>query len=151
VLGKALAAGLFLALIGGATLFLGFLYHDLAWNKFLPSIVWVTFSGVGLFAWFSALQMLLPSSKAANLFTTILVFPLLMMGGSFFPMEALPDWLATIGRMSPNGFVVDRLSGELTTSGSWTFDTLAWTVVAAMTLSGLLVCSWRLDSGFASK
>ncbi|HNP64331.1 MAG TPA: ABC transporter permease, partial [Woeseiaceae bacterium] len=31
VLGKALAAGLFLALIGGADLFLGFLYHDLAW------------------------------------------------------------------------------------------------------------------------
>ncbi len=149
VLGKAFAAGVVMALIGGATLLMGFLYHDLMWNKFLPSIVWVTFSGIGLFAWFSALQMLLPTSKAANLFTTILVFPLLMMGGSFFPMEALPDWLAAIGRLSPNGFVVDRLSRELTSAGSWTFDAKAWSVVASMTLSGLMVCSWRLQTGFA--
>ena len=151
VLGKALAAGVFLALIGGATLLLGFLYHDLAWNKFLPSVIWTTFSGIGLFAWFSALQMLCPTSKAANLFTTILVFPLLMMGGSFFPMEALPEWLASVGRLSPNGFVVEKLSGELTSASSWTFAAGAWGVITAMTLSGLIICSWRLQTGFARK
>ena len=137
--------------IGGATLLLGFLYHDLVWNKLLPSVLWIAFAGIGLFAWFSALQMLLPTSKAANLFTTILVFPLLMMGGSFFPMEALPDWLAAIGRLSPNGFVVEKLSGELTAADSWTFAMSSWGIVLAMTLSGLLICSWRLGTGFARK
>jgi ABC-type Na+ efflux pump permease subunit len=151
VLGKALAAGVIMGFIGGATLLLGFLYHDLVWNKLLPSVLWIAFAGIGLFAWFSALQMLLPTSKAANLFTTILVFPLLMMGGSFFPMEALPDWLAAIGRLSPNGFVVEKLSGELTSAGSWTFAMSSWGIVLAMTLSGLLICSWRLNTGFARK
>lgn len=151
VIGKALAAGVLMLIIGGITMLLGFAYHDIPWVKFVPSMLWLGFAGIGLFAWFSALQMLLPNSKAANLLTTILVFPLLMMGGSFFPLEALPDWLATIGRLSPNGFIVDRLSGELTSADAWTFSAKSWGIVAAMTLSGLVLCSWRLQTGFARK
>ena len=151
VLGKALAAALLMAIIGGATLLLGFLYHDLPWNKLLPSMLWIVVSGVGLFAWFAALQMLFSTTRAASLITSIMVFPLLMMGGSFFPLEVLPDWLASIGRLSPNGFVVDRLSGELTSASAWTFDARAWGVVIAMTLSGLTICTWRLQTGFARK
>jgi len=94
VLGKALAAGVMMAMIGGVVLFVGFLYHDLMWSKLLPSLLWITVSGIGLFAWFSALQMLFSNTKAADLMTSILVFPLLMMGGSFFPLETLPDWLS---------------------------------------------------------
>ena len=149
VAGKALAAALLMAGIGGAPLFVGFLYHDIVWSKFLPSMVWIVVSGVGLFAWFSALQMLLPNGRAAELFTTILIFPLLMMGGSFFPLEALPDWLSAIGRLSPNGYVVDRLTGELTSASSWTFGSRNWATVVAMAVSGLAICSWRLQAGFA--
>ncbi len=151
VFGKALAAALLMAIIGGATLFVGFLYHDIVWSKFLPSMVWIVVSGVGLFGWFAALQMLLPNMRAADLFTTILVFPLLMMGGSFFPLEVLPDWLSAIGRWSPNGYVVSQLTDELTSVSPWTFDLRNWCTVAAMAVSGLAVCSWRLQTGFASK
>lgn len=149
VLGKTLAAGVVMTMIGGTVLFVGFLYHDLMWSKLLPSLLWITVSGMGLFAWFSALQMLFSNTKAADLMTSILVFPLLMMGGSFFPLETLPDWLAAIGRVSPNGFVVDRLTTELTSAGAWTFDMTGWAIVAAMTVSGLGICSWRLQTGFA--
>ena len=151
VFGKALAAAVLMALIGGGTLILGFLYHDLPWNKLIPSMLWITLSGVGLFAWFAALQMMLPNGKAANLLTTIVVFPLLMMGGSFFPLEALPDWLSAIGRLSPNGYVVERLSGELTSATAWTFDIRGWLTIAVATVSGLLLSSWRLHSGFARR
>ena len=151
VLGKALAAGVLLALIGGVTLIIGFLYHGLMWNKVLPAMIWITLSGMGLFAWFSVLQMVLPTSKAANLITSLLMFPLLMMGGSFFPLEVLPDWLAAIGRLSPNGFVVDKLSGELTSATAWSFDIRDWSIVAAIAVSGLSICCWRLQSGFARK
>lgn len=149
VYGKALAAGVMMAMLGGVTLIVGFLYHDLAWNKLLPSIIWIALSGVGLFAWFSVLQMLMPTSKASNLLTSILVFPLLMMGGSFFPLDALPDWLAKAGRLSPNGFMVDKLTTELTSASAWTFDTKGWLIIAAMAISGLSICSWRLQTGFA--
>ncbi len=151
VLGKALAAAVLMTIIGGGTLLVGFLYHDIVWNKFLPSILWVVVGGVGLFAWFAALQMLFSTINAANLLTSIIVFPLLMMGGSFFPLDVLPDWLAAIGRLSPNGYIVDQLSRELTSATAWTFDARAWSTVGAMLLSGLMISVWRLQTGFARK
>jgi ABC-type transport system involved in cytochrome c biogenesis permease component len=151
VYGKALAAAVVIGLLAAITLTLGFLYHGLTWSKFIPSLVWVTISGVGLFAWFAALQMLFATQKAANLLTSILLFPLLMMGGSFFPLDVLPDWLAAIGRMSPNGFVVDRLTKELTSAAAWTFDAKSWAIVLVMTIGGLGICTWRLQTGFARR
>jgi len=151
VYGKALAAAAVLGLLGGLTLVLGFAYHDVAWGKFLPSLLWITLSGVGLFAWFAALQMVFPNSKAANLLTTILLFPLLMMGGSFFPLDVLPDWLASIGRLSPNGFVVDRLTKEMTSATAWSYDLKSWTIILSMTIGGLALCIWRLKTGFARR
>lgn len=151
VYGKALAAAVVLGSLGGITLGLGFLYHDVAWSKFPPSLVWITLSGVGLFAWFAALQMLFPSAKAANLLTSILLFPLLMMGGSFFPLDVLPDWIASIGRLSPNGFVVDRLTKEVTSPTAWSYDLKSWTIALVMTIGGLAICAWRLKTGFARR
>ncbi len=151
VFGKALAAAIVIGMLAAITLTIGFLYHDVAWNKFIPSLVWVTFTGVGLFAWFAALQMVFPNQKSANLLTSILLFPLLMMGGSFFPLDTLPDWIAAIGRMSPNGFVVDRLTRELTSSTAWSFTAKSWSIALVMTISGLAICTWRLQSGFARR
>ncbi len=149
VLGKALAAAVVIAFLGGTTLVLGFLYHDVSWSKLPSSMVWIVVAGVGFFAWFAALQMLFTDQRGASLISTILLFPLMMMGGSFFPMDMLPDWIAAIGRRSPNGFVVDRLTTELTSASAWTFDAKSWAIVLAMTISGLAICSWRLRSGFA--
>jgi len=151
VYGKALAAAVIVALLGGITLTLGFLYHEVTWSKFIPSMLWITIAGVGLFAWFAALQMLFPNQKAANLLTSILLFPLLMMGGSFFPLDVLPEWIASIGRMSPNGFVADRLTKELTSPTAWTFDGKSWAIILTMTVSGLAICTWRLQTGFARR
>ncbi len=151
VLGKAMAAGVVVALLAGITLGTGFIYHDVSWSKFLPAMAWLTLSGVGLFAWFAALQMLFPNQKAANLLTTVLLFPLLMMGGSFFPLDVLPDWIAAIGRLSPNGFVVDRLTTELTSGSDWTFDSQSWAIVIVLTAIGLAISSWRLQTGFARR
>ncbi len=151
VAGKALAALAVIGFIAAITLAIGFAYHGVAWSKFLSSLLWVSFGGVGLFAWFAALQMLFANTRSANLVTTILLFPLMMAGGSFFPLAALPDWIAGIGRLSPNGFIVDRLSGELTSASAWSIDANSWLTLLAMTLSGLAISTWRLRSGFARK
>ncbi|MDJ0749035.1 MAG: ABC transporter permease [Woeseiaceae bacterium] len=151
ITGKAVAA---LVILGGVTavvLLIGFAYHGIAWDKFLPSLLWVAFGGVGLFAWFAALQMMFPNNRAANLVTTILLFPLLMAGGSFFPLAALPEWIADIGRLAPNGFIVDRLSNELTSPTAWSIDGRSWLILFAITGSGLLLSAVRLRTGFARR
>ena len=55
VAGKAVAAMVVIGLIAVVTLIIGFAYHGVAWSKFLPSLLWLTCGGVGLFAWFAAL------------------------------------------------------------------------------------------------
>jgi len=151
VFGKALAAAVIIACIAGTTMLLGFVYHDIAWSKLLPSMLFVVSAGVGFFAWFAALQMVFRSQRGASLLTMIVLFPLMMIGGSFFPLDALPDWLAEIGRMSPNGFVADRLTTELTSATAWTYGIKSWAIVFAMTISGLAISSWQLKSGFARR
>lgn len=147
--GKAVAAGLVIAFISATTLVIGFLYHDIAWVRLPSSLLWVTASGIALFAWFGALQMMASTQRAANLLTSMLLFPLLMAGGSFFPFAALPDWIAAIGRRTPNGFVVDRLGTELTAAAAWSIGPQSWLIVLLMALSGLGICAWRLQAGFA--
>lgn len=149
VTGKALAVGVVIGAIVLLTMTIGFLYHGVAWSEFLPSLTWLTISGVGIFAWFAVLQMLFVTQRSANLVTSILLFPLLMAGGSFFPLAVLPDWIAAIGRIAPNGFVVDRMATELITPAAWTIDLNSWLIVFAMTASGLMICAWRLRTGFA--
>ena len=151
ITGKAVAALAVMAGVATIVMIAGFIYHDVAWTKFLPSLVWVSIGGVGLFAWFATIQMLLPNNRAANLVTTILVFPLLMAGGSFFPLAALPDWIAEIGRRSPNGFIVDRLSNELMSPSAWSMDVQSWLILLAITASGLLLSAVRVRTGFARR
>ncbi len=149
VTGKALAAAAVIAGVGGVTLVIGFLYHGISWLKFPSSLVWIAVSGVALFAWFSALRMLFSTQNAASVVSMLILFPLLMAGGSFFPLAVLPGWIAAIGRASPNGFVADKLTIELTAAGAWTIDLNSWLIVIAAGVMGLAVCAWRLRAGFA--
>ena len=106
-------------------------------------------SGVALFAWFGALQMLFNNQKIAGIVSTLLVFPLLMAGGSFFPLAVMPGWIAAIGRASPNGFMADRLTTEITSAGAGVIDPQSWLIVFAGAVIGLVICAWRLRTGFA--
>ena len=148
---KAVAVFVVLVAVTVVVLLAGFAYHGVAWSKFPSSLLWVTLGGVGLFAWFAAVQMLLPNNRAANLITTILLFPLMMVGGSFFPLAALPEWIAGVGRFVPNGFLVDRLSVELTAASAWSIDIQSWLMSVAITASGLLIGTLRLRTGFARR
>ena len=149
IAGKAMAAAVIIGLVGGLTLLIGFLYHGIAWAKLPPSLIWISISGVALFSWFAALQMLFSNRKTASIISSMLLFPLLMAGGSFFPLAVMPGWIAAIGRASPNGFVAHRLTLEITAEGAWAIVISDWLIVIGAAVAGLSVCAWRLKSGFA--
>jgi ABC-type Na+ efflux pump permease subunit len=147
--GKSLAASVIIGIVGGFTMVLGFVYHGVAWSHLPASLAWTTVSGVALFAWFAALQMLFSNRRTASVISMMLVFPLLMAGGSFFPLAVLPGWIAAIGRASPNGFMADRLTTEVTSVSAGAIDSTSWLIVLVGALAGLAVCGWRLRAGFA--
>ena len=149
VVGKALASAAVIGVVAGITLVLGFAYHGIAWSELPSALLWLVVSGMALFTGFSALQMLFSTRNAASVFSMVLVFPLLMAGGSFFPLAIMPDWMATIGRASPNGAIAERLTREITTAGPWSIDPLSWLVTLLLAGLGVAICTWRLQTGFA--
>jgi len=147
--GKAIAAGVVITAIGGVTLIVGFLYHGIALARLPSALVWIAVSGIALFAWFGVLQMVAGTQRAATVISSMFLFPLLMVGGSFFPFAALPDWIAAIGRKTPNGFVADRLTTEIIADSAWAIDTQSWLILVVMAVTGLAACALRLRTGFA--
>ncbi len=117
---KTLSVFLLITFVSTILVILGFAYHAIDFGKLPLAVLWLTVSGVFLFAMMTSIQLFSPSQKAASMLTSILIFPLMMAGGSFFPFEAMPDWLANIGRLSPNGhmnrvfkeFMLDRIGAS---------------------------------------
>jgi ABC-type multidrug transport system permease subunit len=65
----------------------------------------------------------------------LLVFPLAMLGGCFFPFEVLPEWLARIGKWTPNGLAVVQFKDVLLGSANpWHLAA----VLAGLAAAGLL-------------
>jgi len=111
--GKTLYGFLLMAAVGAVTLALGYLYFGLRASNLPLAIAWTAFSGVVLQVGMIALQLHCPSQRAASIVGMTLIFPLMMIGGSFFPFEAMPAWMVAIGKRTPNGWALQQLRGIL--------------------------------------
>lgn len=113
LLGK-LAAGWILMLATALlALALAAAFLDLAPARAAAGALWASLAGAALLALMLALKMVASSQRAAGLAGNLVLFPLLMVGGSLFPFDAMPAWLARIGRWTPNGWSVTVLDSIL--------------------------------------
>jgi len=116
VIGATLVFSLIVVLLG----VLGGWYFALPWHKLPMMMLWLVFSGLVIYQLFATLALIMPSAKVANVVVNATTFPLLMLGGSFFPMEAMPAWLAAVGQYLPNGFLLKGLKDWLVRDQSMT-------------------------------
>jgi len=107
--GKLLGAAVLMVGIGGAGLVMVMAYHGVPWGGLPLALALSVAAGCVLTLLMQLVQLHASSERAGSILTTALLFPLLMLGGSFFPSEAMPGWLAGIGAMTPNGLAVERL------------------------------------------
>ena len=135
ILGKLASGGLLMLLVSIAAGALGAWSYDLDLQVMILFSIFSPLAGMSFLVGFMTLHVHLATQKAGNLLGSLLLFPLLMAGGSFFPLEALPDWLATIGRWTPNGWVLGHLKRVAFADGSLTSlltPTLALAAVGGM-------------------
>ncbi|NLE83638.1 MAG: ABC transporter permease [Chloroflexi bacterium] len=99
------------------------LLFGLNWGNWLAVLVLIAFVAYGALGWGMLLTSFFKTpSQVSNAGTTIaLLFG--MLGGGFLPMTALPEWLKTIARISPNawgseGFTILAAGGTLANLGS---------------------------------
>jgi hypothetical protein len=113
LLGKLAAGAVLIGAIAAAGLGVGLVLFHVPLARAALAWPWCLFGGTVLLALFLVPQFLAGSRRGANMLGTIVIFPLMMLGGSFFPFEAMPAWMAAIGRWTPNGQAVARLKDLL--------------------------------------
>ena len=105
LLAGALIAGL-AAVVGVGT---GVLFLDLPLRQAPLALLWIAFSGATMLTAFMLLQLFASSQRAGDMLSNLVMFPAMMLGGSFFPFAMMPEWMAAIGRWTPNGAALARL------------------------------------------
>ena len=68
--------------------------------------VWLILSGMAFYLFLLAIAVHASGPRPANVIGNLVVFPLALLGGSFFPFEMMPGWMASIGRFTPNGWAI---------------------------------------------
>jgi ABC-type multidrug transport system permease subunit len=139
--GQVIGAFLVFTLIVIVLGFLGAWYFHLPWHKMPIMLMWLVFSGLVIYQLFAVLAMIMPTAKVANIVINATTFPLLMIGGSFFPMEAMPDWLSGIGQYLPNGFLLKGMKDWLVREESM-MDAMLLPLVLGMLM---LLVFWLLN------
>lgn len=79
----------------------------------------------------------------------VLLFPLMMAGGSFFPFEAMPAWMAAIGKFTPNGWALEELKKILLGRAETVSLGTSFIGLLAVIVILFAVSTHRLRSGFA--
>ena len=107
--GKLLAGGAVVGAVAVVGVALGMVVLDLPPLHAPLAVLWITFAGAVMLSYFVLLQLLASGQQAGGLLSNLVLFPIVMLGGSFFPFEAMPEWMAAIGRWTPNGLALVRL------------------------------------------
>jgi ABC-type multidrug transport system permease subunit len=115
------------------------------------AVIWVVFAGSALHCVFLVLQLVSSSRRGANILSNVVVFPMMMIGGAFFPFEAMPAWMRAVGAWTPNGQALVQFKTIL--AGTASVTQLATAALAIGVPAAILfVVSARLAGGrFASR
>lgn len=145
---KALSGGLAMMAVAAVGLILGYVAFDLPASAIPGALVWSSASGVSLLVLFFVIQMLSSSSTGGNVLSSVVLFPLMMIGGSFFPFEAMPKGLASIGQTTPNGLAVSELKNIMAGEMEWGSLAISTLLLGAMTLVFFAIAVRQLNTRF---
>lgn len=109
LLGKLLSGAGVMLLVILIALSVGYAFFGLSIATFPLALVWALVSGAFLMQMMTVIQVHSASQRAGSVVTMILIFPMMMVGGSFFPFEAMPAGMAFFGRLTPNGWALEQL------------------------------------------
>ncbi len=147
--GKLLAGMIVMAAVALVGLTAGFLYMSIGPGLMPRAMLWAACSGAMLLSIFMLIQLMAPSQRAGNVIAMAFIFPLMMIGGSFFPFEAMPAWMAKIGMLTPNGWALERLKLILLDKLGAAEFISGLLMLTAVTFLFFLLSALRLRRGFA--
>jgi hypothetical protein len=107
----------FMALVYCAVAIAGLVASDRLAGMPVPNlpaaVLWMAFVGTVFYLLFLWIAVQPATQRAASVLTNLIVFPLAMLGGCFFPFEWMPAWMVRIGRLTPNGWALTQFKAIL--------------------------------------
>jgi ABC-type Na+ efflux pump permease subunit len=149
LVGKLVAAAALYVAVALLGLGLGTATFAVAPARIPLAAAWTVACGIVLVAALVLLQLHAATQRAGHLFTNSIGFPMLMIGGGFFPFEVMPASFASIGRRTPLGWMLEELKAILFARASTADVLLGFTVLAAALLLLGALCRARLAGAFA--
>jgi ABC-type uncharacterized transport system permease subunit len=116
----------------------------------VTATLWVTAAGTGFYVLMLLVAVYAPSERAASVLANFVLFLLAMVGGSFFPFESMPDWLASVGRLTPNGWALVQFKALLAGTMAPLRLVLLFLVAALWITTGLALVRWRVRRAFVT-
>ena len=149
--GKVVAGGTLMMGISLSGLLLGIVAFGVPWSALPLAMVWFGVCGTVMLCYFLLLHSLAGSQRGGNILAMMVLFPLMMIGGSLFPFESMPPWMRNIGEWTPNGLAVTELKNIL--RGSWRVQTLLTTTlgIGIPALFAFALTARRLRGAFLAK
>lgn len=148
--GKLVAGVAMMSAIAIVALLASVALFDIPWRRIPGAIAWSAFAGAALLSLMTLLQTLASSHRMAEMLSSTVVFPLMMIGGSFFPFEAMPGWMAAAGRWTPNGLSVVRLKDLLYGDPSATTLVISAAAIGLPAAAAFLLAGRRLRRKLAA-
>ncbi len=150
--GKVFAGGILMTGISLSGLLVGVVaFGVVPWSALPLAMVWFGVCGTVMLCYFLLLHSLAGSQRGGNILAMMVLFPLMMIGGSLFPFEWMPPWMRNIGEWTPNGLAVTELKNILL--GSWRAQNLFATVlgIGIPALFAFALTARRLSRAFLAK
>lgn len=113
LVGKWLAGVMLAGVVAAVTLLALALYSGVPLLALPAALAWCLVAASALYSLFLAITVHASSPRGANLVGMLVLFPLMMLGGSFFPFALMPEWMVSLGRVLPNGIAVVQLDALL--------------------------------------
>ncbi len=148
LLGKLLAVAVILIIVTGAGLASGHFLLGLKVPNPALAIAWLVAFGLAFNLGTTAIEVHATNDRAGHMFTTFLVFLLGMLGGTFFPFEWMPEWLASAGKWTPNGWAMLRFKSILAGAINPWQQAAGFATLLCMGAIALLILTRRIRRSF---
>jgi ABC-type multidrug transport system permease subunit len=102
---------------------------------FAGAVLWLVFSGSCFFLLLLLLVLQASTQRGANTLSNLVVFPMAMLGGCFFPFDQMPAWMVRIGSKTPNGWAVIQFNALM--DGSVNREKLALAAAGLLLAAGV--------------
>jgi len=144
-------------LLGAALVFAGVAATGLVTVRWLggvpvaslpAAIVWMMLAGVAFYLLLLLVSMSASTPRGASMLGNLVMFPLALVGGCFFPFEVMPAWMAAVGRWTPTGWAVTQFSAIVDGSAHAAGVAGAVAGLAAASALAFLVTLMRLRRSF---